>query len=253
MSHPKFSGFFAHAALLLWLGMGAARAAGPPVDICVGNFSPYNSPELPQGGPVIQIATEALRRSGYELKAEFMPWARILKDGSDGRCGILGIWRNAERELMFDFSQPILQQELGFFARKGAKHQLQTAQQLKSLLIGVERGSYLPPILSDKSLRFDPVGSLQKNLQKLALGRIDLAFGAKEAGLASLEREPSLKAQVEWLSPGLERKDTYLAFAKTHPQASELIAAFDKGLLSMKADGSLQRILKSGGLANTLP
>lgn len=223
------------------------------MDICVGHFPPYNSPTLPQGGPVIQIAAEAMRRSGHEIKTEFMPWARILKDGSDGRCGILGIWRNAERELIFDFSQPLLQQELGFFVRKGATHQFKTAQQLMGLSIGIERGTYLPPLLNDKNLRFDLASSLQKNLQKLALGRIDLAFGAKEAGLAGLEREPALKAKVEWLAPGLERKDTYLAFAKSHPKADEWVAAFDKGLASMKADGSLQRILKGAGLASPTP
>jgi polar amino acid transport system substrate-binding protein len=239
-------------ALLLALCVGAGLAeAASPVSICVGDFQPYNSPKLPQGGPVIQIATEALRRSGYELKVQFMPWARIMKDGSEGRCAVLGLWRNAERELIFDLSAPMLQQELGFFARRGSgKHEFKTAQQLQGLLIGVERGSYLPPLLIDPSLRFDPAGSLEKNLYKLARGRIDLAFGAKEAGLAGMEREPALKAAVEWLSPGLERKDTHLAFAKIHPQGQTLLAAFNKGLASMKADGSLRKILttaKIGG------
>ncbi|MCV2356845.1 transporter substrate-binding domain-containing protein [Paucibacter sp. B2R-40] len=231
------------------LGLSATAAlAVQTVAICVGDFQPYNSPALPQGGPVIRIATEAMRRSGYELEVQFMPWARVLKDGSAGLCGILGIWRNAERDLVFDFSQALLQQELGFFARRGARHEYKDAQQLDGLLIGVERGSYLPPLLSEKNLRFDPAGSLQKNLQKLARGRIDLAFGAKHAGLAGLEREPELKASVEWLSPGVERKDTHLAFAKTQPQAHELLAAFDKGLLSMKADGSLRKILAAAKL-----
>ncbi|MCV2369733.1 substrate-binding periplasmic protein [Roseateles oligotrophus] len=238
-------------ALLMGLSLAlcsAAAGAAQTVAICVGDFQPYNSPALPQGGPVIQIAVEAMHRSGYELKVEFMPWARVLKDGSEGRCGILGIWRNAERELIFDFSQPLIQQELGFFARRGSKHEYKDAAQLTELVIGVERGSYLPPLLTSKDLRFDPAGSLQKNLLKLARGRIDLAFGAKDAGLAGLEREPELKASVEWLSPGLERKDTHLAFAKTQAQARELLAAFDKGLLGMKADGSLRKILQAAKL-----
>jgi polar amino acid transport system substrate-binding protein len=240
-------------ALLMGLSLAlcsAAAGATRTVTICVGDFQPYNSPALPQGGPVIQIAAEAMRRSGYELKVEFMPWARILKDGGEGRCGILGIWRNAERELIFDFSQALMQQELGFFARKGSKHEFKTVQQLMGLSIGVERGTYLPPILNDKNLHFDLAVSMQKNLQKLALGRIDLAFGAKEAGLAGLEREPALKAQVEWLAPGLERKDTYLAFAKSHPRAGEWLAAFDKGLLGMRADGSLRKILQAAKLGD---
>ncbi len=240
-----------HLLLALSLGLSSATAgAAKAVAICVGDFQPYNSPALPQGGPVIQIATEAMRRSGYDLEVQFMPWARVLKDGSAGLCGILGIWRNVEREQIFDFSQPVVQQELGFFARRGSKHEYKDVQQLAGLLIGVERGSYLPPLLNDKSLRFDLAGSLQKNLQKLALGRIDLAFGAKHAGLAGLEREPALKASVEWLSPGLERKATHLAFAKTQGHGGELLAAFDKGLLSMKADGSLRKILQAAKLGD---
>ena len=245
------------------LAQGSAAPANsqfgsqPAVRVCVGDFSPYNSPRLPRMGPIFDLAQQAFQRVDYTMQAEFMPWARILKEGEEGRCLILGIWRNAARDQLFDYSSPLVEQELGFFVKRGSlpelrkeasngKHNVDT---LRRLRIGIERGSYLPELLRDPGLQLDLASALNSNLRKLAKDRIDLAFGAKDAGLYMLTREPELRARVEWLAPGLESKPTYLAFSRRAPDADAMRAAFEQGLQAMKADGSYRRLLKASGLS----
>jgi len=236
--------------------MGGASAAPnkPVVPLCVGDFPPFNSPKLPKQGPVIEIATEAFKRSGYAVQTHFMPWARILRESEDQNCLVLGIWRNPQREQVFSFSSPIVQQELGFFVRRdSAIKDWRETGLLQQHLIGVERGSYLPPALQKPGLRLDPSGGLSPNLQKLARERIQLAFGNKDSGEYVIRKEANLQGVVQWLSPGIERKDTYLACAKNHPEQEALINAFNQGLRRMQADGSFQKILSKAGLSTAAP
>lgn len=239
------------SALILFLPAllclsGNARASNT-IQICIGDFPPYNSRSLPNNGPVIEIASEAFRRSGYQMQFKFMPWARILKEGEHGQCGILGIWRNTERDLIFEYSQPIVKQELGFFARRGSQYQLGNKKVLESLSIGAERSSYLPPVLNNPQLHFDLASSLRTNLLKLARERVDIAYGNKAAGLYMIRTDLNLQ-NIEWQSPGLEIKETYLAFAKIHKEKETLLKAFNRGLCSMKADGSYKKILNAAKL-----
>ncbi len=225
-----------------------STATRPTVRVCVGDFPPYNSPRLPRMGPVLDLAQQAFQRAGYAMQAAFMPWARILKEGEEGRCLILGIWRNAARDQLFSYSAPLLEQELGFFVRRGEQPAVASPEALQRLRIGVERGSYLPEALRQPGLKLDLASALNTNLHKLAKARVDLAFGERAAGLYQLAREPELRARVQWLEPGLERKPTYLAFSHRHPEGEALRLAFDQAFQAMKQDGSYRRLLRAAGL-----
>ena len=230
-------------SLGLSLGLASHQAAQaqpqsiPPspelVPLCVGDFPPFNSAHLPQQGPVIEITTEAFKRSGYAVKTQFMPWARIVKEGEEKNCLILGIWRNAQRDQIFNFSLPIVQQELGFFVRQDSPIQdWRKPGLLQQELIGVERGSYLSPALQAPGVHLDPSGGIRTNLQKLVRERIHLAYAAKESGLYAIQNDEGLKHKVRWLPPAIERKDAFLACAKDHPEQARLLNAFDRGLRS---------------------
>jgi polar amino acid transport system substrate-binding protein len=220
-----------------------AAAEAHSLTICSGDFPPYNSPLLPNLGPVVEVSTEAFRRSGISVQVIFMPWARILKEGENAKCAILGIWRNAQRDQQYAYTQAILEQELGYFARRSSNFKNSKPLQLETLVIGIERGSYLSPQLEGKEYSFDIANSLLLNLRKLAKGRIDLAYGNKAAGEYLINAEPDVNDPLIWLTPSLESKPIYLAFSNSYPEKERLILAYNQGLRSMKADGSFKKIL----------
>jgi polar amino acid transport system substrate-binding protein len=242
--------FFRIFAFFLFFNPAMSAAAeAHSLTICSPNFPPYNSPQLPNLGPVVEISTEAFRRSGVSVQVIFMPWARVLKEGELSKCAILGIWRNAQRDQQYAYTQAILEQELGYFVRRSSKFKNANSLQLETLVIGVERGSYLSPELEGKEYRFDIANNLLLNLRKLAKGRIDLAYGNKAAGEYIINAEPELSDPLMWLNPALESKPIYLAFSNSYPEKERLILAYNQGLASMKADGSFKTILLKAKLS----
>jgi polar amino acid transport system substrate-binding protein len=197
---------------------------------------------------LIELAAEAFKRAGRNIDVQFMPWARALKEAEGGRCGLFGIWRNAARDLVFDYSKPIIQMELGYFGRRGVALEFNDPKVLAGLLIGIQRATYLPPVLDNKNLRFDVGNDLLSSMRKLIRERVDLAYGNRALGQYLLNTDKELAAAVEWKTPALEVKDHYLGFAKNYEGGDALLKAFNKGLDSMRADGSYRKILSAGGL-----
>ncbi len=240
------------AALLLsmaTLACASARAQEvAPVILCLTEFPPFNSEQLPKQGPLIELATEAFKRSGRSVDAQFMPWARALKEAESGRCALFGIWRNPARDQDFDYTKPIIQMQLGFFGRRGVALDFNDSKVLANLLIGIQRATYLPPLLENKNLRFDLGNDLLSSLRKLVRDRVDLAYGNRALGQYLLATDRELGTAVEWKSPALEVKDHVLGLAKLYEGGTALRKGFNKGLDSMKADGSYRKILREGGL-----
>ncbi|MEJ6005614.1 transporter substrate-binding domain-containing protein [Paucibacter sp. AS339] len=239
------------AALLVLLNClhtVAWAAEAEEVPLCLTEFPPFNSETLPRQGPLIEIASEAFRRSGLKVQVQFLPWARALKDAEAARCALFGVWRNPARDQLFDYSKPMIQMELGFFGRRGVQHDFGDPKVLAGLLVGIQRGTYLPPQLEAKDLRFDLGNDLLSSLRKLLRDRVDLAYGNKALGQYLIRSEPELREELEWKRPVLEVKDHYLALSKQHPQKEAWLRAFDQGLAGMKADGSYAKILRNGGL-----
>jgi polar amino acid transport system substrate-binding protein len=224
-----------------------AQEAGPVI-LCLTEFPPFNSESLPRQGPLIELASEAFKRSGRSIDPQFMPWARALKEAEGGRCGLFGIWRNPAWDQVFDYSKPIIQMELGFFGRRGVALDFNDPRVLAGLLIGIQRATYLPPLLDNKSLHFDLGNDLLSSMRKLVRERVDLAYGNRALGQYLLKAEPELGAAVEWKDSALEVKDHLLGFAKSYEVGGALLKGFNKGLDSMKADGSYRKILSAGGL-----
>src|SRR5205085_9119457 len=62
-----------------------APALGRKLVLAATEYPPYYSESLDKGGPVAELTVAALRRAGYEVELRFMPWARALKWGEQGK------------------------------------------------------------------------------------------------------------------------------------------------------------------------
>jgi polar amino acid transport system substrate-binding protein len=197
------------------------------------------------------LAREALRRAGCEARFVEMPWARALAELESGRLDILpGSFRTAQRETYAYFSIPALQSPnvlyLGPQARAGYRltrldDMVGTRFRL-GVQIGVSYGDKFDTLKANPRFKDNQVPvTLRRNAWKMMeLGRID-GMIADEA-TANLElAQMGLAGKLTPSSVVVSNNTAMVAFSK-RTSSPQFVAAFNKALQSMLADGEYRKI-----------
>jgi polar amino acid transport system substrate-binding protein len=201
-------------------------------------------------GILVDVVTEAFRRTGHQFEIQLMPWARCLAEIRSGRVdGIFSVFQLPDRnEFLTYTSIPIINQVLAFFvpADSDLKFGGDIAQ-LQGFRIGTIRGtSYGTKV--DSALNAGmwstvvETSNIDSLVGVLALKRIDLAVGYRHVVLEAARKKGYL-SKIKELSPSIEEIPSYLAFTKQRDYSEE-IASFDRALASMKNDQSFSSLLK---------
>lgn len=233
-----------------------ARAEKKIVRLASLDWEPYIGSTLPGNGYVAEVVREAFRRSGYETIIRFLPWARAVEQAEQLEWdGLFPVYDAPERRAAFVLSAPLPAAPLGFFERKGAGIRYTTLADLKPYRIGVVRG-YMNTRAFDEAdyLRKSAVNDDLSNIRRLLARRIDLFVADKLVGFYLIRKHmPRDADKIEFVQPPLEEKELFLAFGRTLPRTPEYLRAFDEGLRSMRADGTLDAILRHHGLDGIMP
>jgi polar amino acid transport system substrate-binding protein len=206
------------SALFVLAGHGRLHAQTQSISICVTEFPPYLGSQLPDGGPLLALASRALASGGLQARPSAVPWARALTLARAGECLLPIIWRNAERDQGFAYSQPVADMQLGLFVRQDHVGGVKPGD-----AIAVERSGYLPPSLTEGGFALNPTGGTRQTLRMLAAGRVVAAFTERAAAEEMLRAEPALGAQLRWQGPAIEVKTTYMAVSRDHPLRDTLL------------------------------
>jgi sorbitol/mannitol transport system substrate-binding protein len=235
------------------------------VRLAAVEMAPYLGANIERQGYAAEVARLALERAGYKVDIRFYPPARAFSLTESGSVdGMLPIAGDRPAGGAVVLSRPFPGLNLGLLKRRAAhisypedarRSPEDVLRTMTGYRIGVPRGQMIPAV-------FDAVGSLQleyvgndlQNLDKLALGRIDLMLVDKyrASDLMVLHR-PHLIGQFEFLNPALFSTPFHLAWSLRSPRHAELAAAFDGALQKMMADGELDEILFSHGLRGDRP
>lgn len=227
--------------------------AGESIVLTTLEWEPYIGENLPGQGFVAEIVKEAFKRSGYDVKFQYYPWARTVQMSDSGEVdGYFPEYYAKERESVATFSEPFDGGPVVFFKRKADKISFKTLNDLKPYKIGVVR-DYV------NEEKFDAAKYLQKeevtddltNIKKLIAGRVDLFVADKFVGLYTAKKELAEKAAlIEFMEPPLVTHKLYVCISKKAKNGTAKMDAFDKGLKQMKADGSYNKILEKYGFGN---
>ena len=236
------------AALCLPLMLGAQErtliAAADP-------YPPYVDPQTPGGGLAMEIVRAAYKTQGYTVKLEIMPWVRAEKGVSEGRYDILvDVWRTEARTKELLFSTAYAVSKIKFIKRKDRSFDFTGLESLHGKRIGVIRGyGYSDAFNAATHFTREEVPSMEHNINKLLLKRIDLTL-EDEITARQLIRKmgPNVEAQLDFTSNALASNPLYVAAGLKHPRSQDIIEAFNRGLLAIKADGSFLAIGKRYGL-----
>lgn len=230
----------------LVLGSTALMVQAQPL-IAIDNANPpfmYQYEGQPKG--LYPLLLQAVfQRAGIVVEIQAMPWKRALMRGGKAELGIGGIYKTAQRQAVFDYSQAIFEEKLIVYVRRGTATSFTALSDLYGKRVGVIRGwSYteaLDKAIDNGQIHASAGSSDEANFRMLASGRLDALIAIELAGQRIIQQLQL--DQVQALQPALSINPTYLVFAKQAKQQA-LLQRFDQSLAEMRADGSLAELVQ---------
>ena len=200
-------------------------------------------------GILVDVVTEAFRRTGRSVDIKIMPWARCLREARTGEVdGVFPIYRLPEREQFLTYPNEVLLSQLVlFFSRQDTTTAFSgELSELRDVNIGIVRatsyGKKFDDAVKDGTLqKIDLADNIEQNLKKLMRGRVVLIANYRYGVLEAAEHL-GLLAEIKEIPPPIESIPSYLAFTKQRDFTKPL-DDFQAALASMKQDGAYDRII----------
>lgn len=231
-------------ASLCWADSKTVTAASDP-------WPPFVDPDHPGKGVAIEIVTAAFATQGYAFSHKILPWARSEHDVKTGQIDVLpNTWFTEKRKAYLAYSKPYASNQVKFIKKKGDAFEYKGLESLAGKKVGIMRGyGYPDDFMNSKDFKRQAVGDFIINIKKLVGGRIDLTLEDEIVGKNMIAAQaPSLLDQVEFTQNALSSNDLHVTCGLTNPRHEEIIGAFNKGLETIRADGTMAKIFKSYGI-----
>ncbi|MBV8618661.1 MAG: amino acid ABC transporter substrate-binding protein [Curvibacter sp.] len=231
-----------------------AVAAEPELTMLVGSL---NAPKMflsEEGRPTgyfTELADALARRAGYSPRLVAVPWPRAVLMAEQGDGVVASLSRTPERERLFLFSDPILEEKILIVTLKRSNLTAASLADLQGRKVGLSRGSkYGARFVEELPLvETQEDDSTVARLKKLSLGRIDAAI--VYGGMASVVYNAQLAgvdmADLTVQGTPLALDKNYFGIAKTRPDAAAVLRNLNAANAAMKADGGISAILHRWG------
>lgn len=238
------------AGLMMTMIVPPLYAEDAPIKLATQEYPPYivqdgNSAK----GLTVDIVKEVFSRMKRNISLEFYPWARALAVLESGQVdGLFTIKRTPERESTMLFpNESLISQDYVFFVLKNSKITFDgDLSKLNEVSIGVVDktsygGKFDTAAKNGEFKKLDPASNNEMTFKKLLAGRVDAVICSRLVGIEFLEQLGGLD-KVKVAGPPVETLVSYLVFSRKRDN-TQLAAAFDKAISSMKKDGTMAKIL----------
>jgi len=234
--------------LLIVLLFGAFAGAAPaaPLRLVSDVWPPFTDKEG-QPRQAMDLVKAALLRGGVHTKFTILPWTDAVSAIEQGKAdGSAAMWKSPEREKYLLFSKPYLENRLLLVGRKGENVSYLKVADLAGKRLALTKGY----AYGDSVTRAPNVQLVVRDSDAACLR----AVLAKEADYALLDEllvrqlfdfnVKKAEALVAAGSVPIVKYPLYFAIRKDYPGASDIIAAFDRNVLAMIADGTYNTVLR---------
>jgi polar amino acid transport system substrate-binding protein len=192
------------------------------------------------------LVYEAFRRMKIPVNIIAAPWIRVLYNGETGQAGIAGIYKNSEREKIYDYSEPIFSETLMIFVKKTDVFKFNSISDLRGKRIGVitswSYGEEFDNARKNNLFTTDPVERDKLNFLKLEAGRTDCLIAVRENGERILS-ELGFYRKIIMLDKPVAVNNTFLVFSKAMKK-NTILRQFNREITEMKKDGVLKKIIE---------
>lgn len=230
--------------LLLFLFAGAMRLGAEGLRVNVDAAHPpfmYARNGLPDG-VYAAIIHAAFQRIGIPLVLEPKPWQRCLHELDSGLAGVGGLFKSADRQMKYDFSEPFFVETLVLYYHAAQPIAYSGIEDFTHLRIGVLSGwSYGDAFDRSRTAGafwVEEVATDVQNFMKLDDRRLDAVLAVQEAGASLLPRHRNVRAA----RAPFRQSPVHLAFSKQARQEM-LLKRFNAAIQELKRTGALRHII----------
>ncbi|OOE85810.1 amino acid ABC transporter substrate-binding protein [Salinivibrio siamensis] len=238
--------FTVSLAILLLVPSAMARTLTAAQD----PWPPFVTTDPNRPGISVELVKAAMATQGYEVEFKNMPWARALDAVSKGNIDLLpATWHTEARTEFLRYSNPYMSNQLTFIKRADDVFQFSSLNDLQGKVVGIVRDyGYGDAFLEATHFDKPAANNLATNLKKLLADRIDLTLEDKVVAQSVMQEEGLDSNQFAFTDQALSTNPLHITSGKANPDSQMFINAYNKGLNTIKADGTFEKILKKYGI-----
>lgn len=213
-------------------------------------WPPYTDKRLPGDGLSVDLIRTALGRAGYQVEYVEVPWERALQGVKSGRYDLFNGWPTSTRTSYVLRSRPFLTNRMRWVQRAGDNFRYKGRDSLLPYRLVLSRGYvYSDELVAYSRLNKGYAANFIQAARMLLAGRADLTLEDEQTAQFHFKHELSDVEDLLGFVPGeFAVLDLSLLVRKDHPQQAQIIAAFNREIEAMLADGSYAAIFLRHGL-----
>jgi len=237
----------------LLLLMSEAVSAPPPekklvpLVISAGEWPPYLSAELPEQGLAAKLIRDIFLEAGFQVRFQFLPWARAYQDTKQGRYAATAVWMKLpSREVDFWYSEAVLEEQFVFFHLKTTTFTFNSLADLEGVSLGgglgYSYGATFDAALARGKINLSRVGDTEQNFRRLLKGRIQAFPEEMRVGYQVLHSQlTEFSGQISHHPNPLLINHSFVLFPKSAQQSEQLQKIFNRGLAKIRQSGRYQQ------------
>ncbi len=197
----------------------------------------------------VELVHTALERSGINATTTVIDWKDVERGLRKATYdGSAAMWRNAQRERDLLFSEPYLENRLVLIGRKGNEVKaLHISDLAGKRVAAVGRYAYGDEIKKADGVLFVNGRNDQDNLDKLLAGEVEYMLVDELVVRYLVASQPEAAAErLEIGTKVLARRMLHFVVRREVSGAEEIVAAFNREIREMMADGTYSEILQVG-------
>lgn len=189
-------------------------------------------------GIVVDLAYALADKAGLSVNVEAMDWPTAQSEVVHGKAdALLQINPNPQRELIYDFSDPLLESRFQIF-RKASRTDIQSLQSLRGMKVGVESGGFPAQLLGGDAFQLVMVPSWKAAFILLNAGQVDAVIVDRWVGEYQLAINRFEGITV--VDAPVAVSNSRIAVAKGN---KDLLDKINSGLKAIRQDGTYERIM----------
>ncbi|MFB9123731.1 amino acid ABC transporter substrate-binding protein [Paraburkholderia dipogonis] len=246
-----FQRIFVAATVVVSMAFGAGHACAAPLKVSAGTtpssvpnaFLDMKTHEIE--GVMPDVIRAIGKREGFDVSFDVIPFSALIQSVVSDKIDLIvaGMTPTPKRAEVIDFSQPVAEFGKGIIVNAADKNNYRTIQDLKGTVVGAgvgeETSDELVQLGIFKDVKLYNTGA--DMARDVALGRITAAFNDYPVWKAQ-EAAGTLQGTrvVDGFTP---LRKVPIAFGVKKGN-TELLSKINDGLAKIKADGTLDKILK---------